>query len=128
MRKIRLLSFMLVLFALFATGCAVSGKTDDALPYTVTVVNKSKAPVHEITYTLRNQEGGGIYADGSEIGYDEHLSFAFYEVTGQADWTVLDKSRNPLASGSISFSFDDENEMVIWIEEADDGTLELTAQ
>lgn len=115
MNKSKYLPVLILSMLLLATGCAREKQPLSQDEYQVTVVNRSEAPVHEISYETQGSGGGGINADGSMIAYDDSLTFDFQSIGGSALWSVLDEDRKILASQRVPFSFDEENSMVLYI-------------
>lgn len=115
MSKRKFLSIAILSMLLLTTGCANEKKPLSQDQYQVTVVNRSEASVHEISYETQSSGGGGINADNSMIAYDDSLTFDFQTIGGSALWSVLDEDRKVLVSQNVAFTFDEENEMMLYI-------------
>ncbi|HSR03218.1 MAG TPA: hypothetical protein VLM88_01345 [Proteiniclasticum sp.] len=126
----RMLSILLVSTILFfGIGCssntqniASSGLTDK---YIVNIVNMSDELISEVQFQQNLSSGGGINADGSPLKHGDHLYFDFDNPDGGAIFSVLDEDKEILAIKSIPFSFDEQNQMTVMIENAEQG-VELT--
>lgn len=116
-----------MMILIFSSGCQTRTESDSTGKYRVIVVNSSQVPFHKITYEMNAQSGGGMNADGSLIRPGEEMFFDFDEISSSAVWSVLDEDDSPMASDTLSFAFDEENEMIIDIESGTD-KLELTVR
>lgn len=125
-----LLSIILVsMFLFFGTGCSNTDQEDTSHgledKYIVKIINMSDEPISELQFHQNHSSGGGINADGSPLKYGDSLLFDFVTPDGGAVFSVLDEDKEVLAVKSISFDFNEKNEMIVLIENAENG-VELT--
>lgn len=125
-----LLSIILVSILLFfGIGCSSTDREDPSSSledkYIVKIINMSDEPISEVQFHQNHSSGGGINADGSPLKYGDSLLFDFDTPDGGAEFSVLDEDKEVLAVKSISFDFNEQNEMTVMIENAGQG-VELT--
>ncbi len=125
-----LLSIILIsIFLFFGTGCSSTDREDPSSSledkYIVKIINKSDEPISEVQFHQNHSSGGGINADGSPLKYGDSLLFDFDTPDGGAEFSVLDEDKEILAVKSISFDFNEQNEMTIIVENTEKG-VELT--
>ena len=127
----RYLILFSVMILILSSGCQARTESYSSGKYRVIVVNSSQVPVHKINYEITDgehaQSGGGMNADGSLIRQGEEMHFDFNEVNGPAVWSVLNEDDATMASDTLPFSFDENNEMIIHIESGKEN-LELTVR
>jgi len=83
----------------------------------------SNESISEVRFHKNLSSGGGMNADGSPLEYGEHLHFDFDNPDGGVIFSVLDEDKKILATKSISFNFDEQNEMTVMIENAEQGVV-----
>ena len=125
-----ILSILLVsTFIFFVIGCSgnLQNNTSPGLDnkYIVKIINMSDTSISEVQFQQNHSSGGGINADGSPLKYGDNIYFDFENPDGGAIFSVLDEDKNILATKSISFNFNDQNEMTVMIENGGKG-IELT--
>jgi uncharacterized protein YcfL len=125
-----ILSILLVsTFLFFGSGCSsnLQNNTSPSLDdkYIVKIINMSDESISEVRFRQNSNSGGAINADGSPLKHGENLYFDFDNPDGETVFSVLDEAKEILAVKSISFSFDEHNQMTVLIENAEQG-VELT--
>lgn len=125
-----MLSILLVsTFLFFGIGCS-SDLQSNVSPglenkYIVKIINMSDESISEVQFQQNLSSGGAINADGSPLKHGDNLYFDFDNPDGGAIFSVLDQDKEILVVKSISFSFDEQNQMTLLVENGEEG-VELT--